>query len=336
MKRALAIILAALAVLIVGTVAMGGVEALITGADIKDGSIGTNDIKPGSLQSHDIRDGTIAQVDLSKVLLTSLQGAQGQTGPQGATGAQGPQGPKGDQGAQGVQGANGDTGPAGPMGDKGAKGDTGAGLHVKGTLATVALLPMTGNALGDAYFVAGNLHVWNGSAWVFAGSLVGPQGDKGAKGDTGAKGDKGDTGAKGDTGTGIHVKGTVTAPSLLPATGNVAGDCYLVAGSLYVWSGTAWVNAGAFVGPRGPAGGLAGYGLVTGSGVTAPSGAWTTATAVCPTGKVPLSGGIRSEHSRPSITDSYPTATGWTVKVFNHLADDVITPYVTCATPATP
>jgi hypothetical protein len=95
MKRALAVVFAALAVLVVGTVAMGGVEELITGAEIKDGSIGSNDIKPGSLQSRHIQDRTITNVDLSKLLLRSLRGATGQTGPQG---------PKGDQGAQGAPG----------------------------------------------------------------------------------------------------------------------------------------------------------------------------------------------------------------------------------------
>ena len=123
MRKALAVGLSVLAVLMVGTAATGSVQTLITGTDIKDESIGSNDIRPGAIQSHDIKNGSIAQIDLSRILLTTLQGATGAQGAKGDTGAAGAQGAKGDTGAAGAQGAKGDTGAAGAQG---AKGDTGA------------------------------------------------------------------------------------------------------------------------------------------------------------------------------------------------------------------
>jgi hypothetical protein len=129
MRKALAVGLSVLAVLVVGTAATGSVQTLITGTDIKDQSIGSNDIRPGAIQSHDIKNGTITQIDLSKILLTTLQGATGTQGAKGDTGATGAQGAKGDTGKTGAQGAKGDagsTGPAGPAGPKGAKGDRGS------------------------------------------------------------------------------------------------------------------------------------------------------------------------------------------------------------------
>lgn len=137
MKRALAVGVSVLFVLVVGTAATGSVQTLITGTDIKDESIGSNDIRPGAIQSHDIKNGTIAQVDLSRILLASLQGApgpQGAKGEPGATGATGAQGVKGDKGAtgekgatgaQGLKGDAGATGPAGPKGDRGSPGLSG-------------------------------------------------------------------------------------------------------------------------------------------------------------------------------------------------------------------
>jgi hypothetical protein len=70
--------------------------SVITGAQIKDGSIGVK--------------------DLSKQAVAKLHGARGKTGPRGAAGAQGPAGIAGAAGAQG---------PAGAQGLQGAKGDPG-------------------------------------------------------------------------------------------------------------------------------------------------------------------------------------------------------------------
>lgn len=132
-------------------------------------------------------------------------GLQGQQGPQGGIGPQGDQGslgPKGDQGIQGVVGPKGDQGIQGPQG---VKGDQGAGVTIKGSRATPADLPATGNAAGDTYimttsgtgFAAGDGYSYTGSAFLNVGQIRGPQGVQGVKGDTGTQGAKGDTGAQG-------------------------------------------------------------------------------------------------------------------------------------------
>ena len=111
------------AVLSISAAASGNVRALITGADIRDGSITSKDIA-----SH-----TIASGNLARSVVQSLQGqagpagpagpagAKGDTGAPGSAGAQGPAGPQGPAGAKGDPG-----GPVGPKGDTGAQGPTGA------------------------------------------------------------------------------------------------------------------------------------------------------------------------------------------------------------------
>ena len=58
-------------------------------------------------------------------------------------------------------------------------------------------------------------------------------------------------GSKGDTGTGIQLKGSADSVDKLPATGNTAGDTYLVAGHLYIWENDAWTDGGELQGPKG-------------------------------------------------------------------------------------
>ena len=72
--------------------------------------------------------------------------------------------------------------------------------------------------------------------------------EKGEKGDTGEQGDQG------DQGTGLSVLGAKATVGELPSTGNREGDAWLVSGDLYIWSGTAWVNAGPFQGDKGDKG----------------------------------------------------------------------------------
>jgi hypothetical protein len=93
-----------------------GAGTLITGADIKNGSITGADIKAGSIASDDIKSGAIQVSDLSKGALTGLdgkdgaQGPAGPAGPKGETGAQGPAGPAGggSGGSVEIRDANGD------------------------------------------------------------------------------------------------------------------------------------------------------------------------------------------------------------------------------------
>lgn len=157
--------------------------------------------------------------------IQGFKGDTGLTGADGAMGVQGPQGIQGIQGETGLRGIQGETGPQGPIGFTGEKGADGTGVSIKGSFDNTSQLPASGTD-GDAYLISGNLHVWNGTAWVNVGNIQGPQGligltgatgsqgiqgAKGEKGDQGIQGIqglKGDTGAKGDTGS---FNGDITA-----------------------------------------------------------------------------------------------------------------------------
>ena len=91
-----------------------GASALITGSQIKDGSITGADIKSGSIAGDDIKSGAIQVSDLSKGALTGLDGKDGAQGPAG------PAGPKGETGPQG---------PAGPAGSAG--GGSGGSVEIR-------------------------------------------------------------------------------------------------------------------------------------------------------------------------------------------------------------
>jgi len=82
---------------------------------------------------------------------------------------------------------------------------------------------------------------------------AGPQGPQGTQGDTGATGPAGPAGPQGPAGTGINIIGSLADPSELPPSGST-GDAYLIAGNLWVWTGTGWESVGNIQGPAGPAG----------------------------------------------------------------------------------
>jgi hypothetical protein len=177
MKRTTLLLAGVASALVIAAGGTAGVQALITGAQIKDGTI----------ESRDIENGTIRRADLGAAAISSLRGARGRIGPQGPRGAIGPpgsagsQGPAGPQGAQGATGATGPTGATGAQGPVGAKGDPGSGVHVTGSVATAADLPADASE-GDAYIVTatGHLHVWDGGAWIDTGLVQGPPGADGA------------------------------------------------------------------------------------------------------------------------------------------------------------
>jgi hypothetical protein len=108
-KGVLAAAVAAASLIVVVAASSATARSLITGLQIKNGSI----------TSADLADGTIKSRDLAPSLRHAQQVVPGPQGPQGAQGEAGPQGPKGDAGAQGAQG------PAGPQGATGAQGPAG-------------------------------------------------------------------------------------------------------------------------------------------------------------------------------------------------------------------
>jgi hypothetical protein len=109
--------------------------SLITGKQIKNGSVTGRDVRNSSLTGADVRDETLMAGDFKPGQLPAAakgaQGPAGPAGPRGDTGAPGPigpAGPKGDTGATapaGPAGPKGDTGATGPSGPAGPKGDTG-------------------------------------------------------------------------------------------------------------------------------------------------------------------------------------------------------------------
>jgi hypothetical protein len=98
MKKVIAV-LGAIALTLLITTGAFAANKMLTGANIKNGSIGI--------------------VDLSKTAKAALKGQPGEkgaTGEKGETGAAGPQGPAGAAGATGASGAQGPKGPAGASG----------------------------------------------------------------------------------------------------------------------------------------------------------------------------------------------------------------------------
>jgi hypothetical protein len=96
------------------SVSVAGAATLITGANVKN----------GSLTGLDIKDGSIGVKDLAKSAKpkNGKNGTIGANGTNGTNGANGASGAKGDTGAAG---AKGDTGATGATGAKGDKGDAG-------------------------------------------------------------------------------------------------------------------------------------------------------------------------------------------------------------------
>ena len=232
MKRIAFLIAGAVVALAAVAGGTAGVQALITGAQIKDGTI----------ESRDIDNGTIRRVDIGAAALLSLRGERGRVGPRGprgAIGASGPSGPQGAAGPQGERGAAGVSGATGAEGAQGAKGDPGSGVHVTGSVATAADLP-AGAAEGDAYIVTatGHLHVWDGAAWIDTGLVRGPAGPQG---DTGLAGQQGPPGPVGPAGPSVSVA-VSTAPFSLAAG---AADLFTVpcaAGEKAVSGGFTYVS----------------------------------------------------------------------------------------------
>ena len=87
-------------------------------------------------------------------------------------------GPPGPQGPTGLTGALGPTGPTGPP------------LQMKGSVASHANLPASGNVVGDLWITSDTGHAWswNGTAWIDCGPFIGPPGPQGVAGPTGTPG----------------------------------------------------------------------------------------------------------------------------------------------------
>jgi hypothetical protein len=112
---------------------MGGATAtaakLLTGKDVRNGSLTGADVKDGSIKSRDLAP------SLRPRTSTPAPGPAGANGERGAQGATGPQGETGPQGATGPQGERGPRGEPGPMLDVLPAGKTVRGYYSLGGTA---------------------------------------------------------------------------------------------------------------------------------------------------------------------------------------------------------
>ena len=245
MKRTVLLVAGAVSALAVTAAGTAGVQALITGAQIKDGTI----------ESRDIKNGTIARADIRAATLASLRGVRG---PAGAAGCRRGRRAAGSCRAAGRCRAAGScrfSGGDGHARATGPKGDPGSGVHVTGSVPTAADLP-AGATEGDAYIVTanGHLHVWDGSAWVDTGLVRGPAGPTGATGATGATGPQGPLGPAGPPGADGADGGLAGYEIVVGAAVAVAGDDFDVAISVSCPAGKVAIGGGVSLGD--PAGGV--------------------------------------------------------------------------------
>ncbi len=137
---------------------------LISGKQVKNGSLTGKDIKNGSLLAADFKKGSLPAGPTGPTGAAGPAGEQGPMGPAGSrgvageTGADGPTGPKGaagETGADGPTGPKGDTGETGAVGPTGPKGDTGetGAVGPTGPTGTVDTSNFYNKAASDARFL---------------------------------------------------------------------------------------------------------------------------------------------------------------------------------------
>lgn len=177
---------------------------------------------------------------------------------------QGPTGPKGDPGEKGNTGAQGNKGEAGKDGADGTTPQLKIGednywyvSYDNGATWTSLGVKATGDKGDTGETGAPGEKGEKGDQGIQGpqGEVgpQGPQGEVGPQGPKGADGAVGPTGPKGDIGTGVNIKGSFESLAALQAahpTGE-EGDAYLIAGNLYVWTGSEWLGVGNIQGPTG-------------------------------------------------------------------------------------
>jgi len=206
----------------------------------------------------------------------------GMTGPTGLSGPIGPTGPQGTTGSTGIAGPTGVTGPVG------ATGVQGTSINIKGSVATPANLPTTGNSPNDAYVVNsnGDLYVWNGTAWNNVGPIVGPTGPKGSTGPTGIAGPTGMTGPAGTYGqTGVTGPVGSTGPTGFTGQTGIQGTT----GPTGLQGTTGPTGVTGIAGPSG-ATGPSGVGSTGPTGIAGPTGIQGLSGVTGPTGPQGIQG----------------------------------------------
>jgi hypothetical protein len=191
-------------------------------------------------------------------------------------------------------------GPTGPQGNPGPIGPSGSDYDSTTSTNTrlVALGPVTftvnsvraytvGNRVRVFHvpspatiFIEGPITAISGTDVTINADLISGGGSSFNNWKFAISGNPGPVGPTGPQGVSITLKSPVATVGDLPTTGNSVNDARIVqqTGDLYVWTGSAWANAGAIVGPTGATGATG----ATGPGVTGPTGA--TSTVPGPTG----------------------------------------------------
>ena len=170
-------------------------------------------------------------------------------------------------------------GPQGIQGIQGVQGSAGLAITFLGQKALASELPPTSNTQGDAFFVQddSSLYVWDGTAWVNGGAIVGPQGIQGpagpAGGDSTVPGPQGIQGVRGEIGL-TGAASTVPGPAGAAGTNGIDGTDGVdgAAGTNGIdgtdgvdGTGSAWADITSTPTT------LSGYGITDGGGVTASS-----------------------------------------------------------------
>ena len=177
-------------------------------------------------------------------------------------------------------------------------GPPGTSLTVKGSKPTVADLPTTSVA-GEAWIVAGDMHVSDGTAFHNIGAVTGPAGAPGIPGSPGPKGDRGDRGSDGTSAT-IRVGSVTSGPT--PGVTNTGTNSAAVLN---------FVLAKGDTGPAGPKGDQGDDATVTVAATnTLPTGSPATVSASGAGGAISLTFGIPKGDAGPAGTAGTPGVAG--------------------------
>jgi Collagen triple helix repeat (20 copies) len=162
-----AMVVACIAVVLAMTGSAFAAKALITGADIQNGSITRADLSKGTLKSLKGKRGPAGRDGF-----VGARGPQGDTGPQGPAGPAGPAGPQGQRGPvgdTGAQGPTGRTGPVGPQGDQGPQGTPGQSLVFNTAVgATDVGTPLAESSTGPSDPNTDGVEISNGGTFLNA------------------------------------------------------------------------------------------------------------------------------------------------------------------------
>jgi len=228
----------------------------IVGKDGKDGTDGTNGTGV-TIKGSDTNANILTKAGaIGDMWIDSATGngwvSDGNTGPASWVNVGPIKGPQGVQGVQGVQGIDGvGINVLPPVPDAAAR--TALSTSWTATDAGKSVLQID----------TGDFWTYDGTKWVDAGHLVGPQGTvglqgiKGLDGTIGTTGVNGKDGADGKDGTGVTIRGSDTNANILTKAG-AAGDMWLDTATGHGWvsdgggTGAAhWTDVGSIQGPQG-------------------------------------------------------------------------------------